>query len=662
MNQAQAAQTLAPAFAVGVAVYSRGRIGYVASVKAPDSNVFTLGTGRMERVTEDVEIAFDGQLSSVPGSIALPWRIEAMRMDLPGISPDEVEERRAAIISARQSAAETARLEREAYDARYAAFKLEAAAKMPSDAKAVIVAELHEDASDSMSDYHNHRTVKTVILAWSTHTRDLFPELRKAALNCSETADLADADDKAEHREKYSMGAGFYLKKGWRDSSGWCVKKVRLYDRGADGVPLGEWSLPQAQAPRESAALALAPAGFGIEQHTHTTKGFEMWIVTLADRVERDEYDRLLSAAKALRGWWCRAWNGAPAGFAFKSEAAALAFTGQAGDVTPGEASEAPQATPKAAAAPKAGVGDKLRALADGMQRDIDHKTGDRRTNTPKQQREAQSARLDGYQLQRAQQGLRALADMHDAGTVPADLRGVTTKAAAISLARAEIKSSGGYYDAGHETGNPAKQDAQTLAFWALLKGRGEAERAADDLRRKIEGLKFSNIPGYFPTPAAVVAQMIEAADIPADALVLEPEGGSAAILDAVREAEPSAAFVVYERHHTLRQILEAKGYTLTGDDFMASDTSHKVDRVLMNPPFENGQDMEHVMRAFEHLKPGGRLVAIMSPGPFFRSDRKAAAFREWFDGLGGEKTDLPAGAFKESGTGVSTVIVTVDR
>ena len=79
-----------------------------------------------------------------------------------------------------------------------------------------------------------------------------------------------------------------------------------------------------------------------------------------------------------------------------------------------------------------------------------------------------------------------------------------------------------------------------------------------------------------------------------------------------------------------------------------------------MNPPFENGQDIDHVRHAFGMLRPGGILVAIMSPGPFFRSDRKAAAFREWFDAMGGERRDLPAGAFRESGTGVATVLVTV--
>ena len=175
-----------------------------------------------------------------------------------------------------------------------------------------------------------------------------------------------------------------------------------------------------------------------------------------------------------------------------------------------------------------------------------------------------------------------------------------------------------------------------------------------------VDALKFSSIPGYFPTPRPIVARMLEAAELEDGMSVLEPEAGSGAILDEVRAAAPSSSLAAFECHYSLRKILLAKGYNLTGADFMEAPASPLFDRVLMNPPFEAGQDMAHVRHAFEFLKPGGRLVAIMSPGPFFRSDRKSAEFREWFEGLGGECEDLPAGAFKESGTGVATVLVTL--
>lgn len=97
----------------------------------------------------------------------------------------------------------------------------------PSWAKAVLVAELHVDVSDSQTDYFSSRVERTVLLAWSKHTRDLFSEMRKAAGRLEETAHLVDAPDSAEHREKYSMGAGYYLTTGGR-YRGWRVEKWRL--------------------------------------------------------------------------------------------------------------------------------------------------------------------------------------------------------------------------------------------------------------------------------------------------------------------------------------------------------------------------------------------------------------------------------------------------
>ena len=205
----------------------------------------------------------------------------------------------------------------------------------PAWAKAAIVAELDQDDSDSMTDYFNHRTLRTVVIGWSRHTRDLFPELRKAAATFPETADLADAPENAEHREKYSMGAGYYLKRGWRDSSGWCVKKRSLGWLANAGLEFADAAKGVAPAPTMGTPAA-APIGgnaagmFRLSKHVHTKKGFDMWIVELAERIERADFDRFLASAKALGGWYSRAWAGAPAGFAFKSEAKARQFTGGA--------------------------------------------------------------------------------------------------------------------------------------------------------------------------------------------------------------------------------------------------------------------------------------------------------------------------------------------
>ena len=52
--------------------------------------------------------------------------------------------------------------------------------------------------------------------------------------------------------------------------------------------------------------------------------------------------------------------------------------------------------------------------------------------------------------------------------------------------------------------------------------------------------------------------------------------------------------------------------------------TTGKYDKIIMNPPFENGQDIDHIRHAYSLLNDGGRVVCIMSEGTFYRNDKKS--------------------------------------
>lgn len=93
----------------------------------------------------------------------------------------------------------------------------------PADVQAVIVAELHEDDSDPITDYFGCRNVRTVILDFSYKTREDFAEMRCAAAHFPDTAYLAEYNREYEHREKYSMGHGYWL--GENYYSGWIIRK-----------------------------------------------------------------------------------------------------------------------------------------------------------------------------------------------------------------------------------------------------------------------------------------------------------------------------------------------------------------------------------------------------------------------------------------------------
>lgn len=107
---------------------------------------------------------------------------------------------------------------------------------IPSEAKALIVACKEIDECDLQTDYFSTRTEGTVILGWSKHTKDLFSEMRKHAHKLEETKHLSENNPNFEHREKYSMGAGYYLKASDRYDTGWKIKKERKWNDWSDGL------------------------------------------------------------------------------------------------------------------------------------------------------------------------------------------------------------------------------------------------------------------------------------------------------------------------------------------------------------------------------------------------------------------------------------------
>ena len=77
---------------------------------------------------------------------------------------------------------------------------------------------------------------------------------------------------------------------------------------------------------------------------------------------------------------------------------------------------------------------------------------------------------------------------------------------------------------------------------------------------------------------------------------------------------------------------------------------------IVMNPPFRNSQDIDHVRHAYDFLMKGGTLISIMSPGFTFRSDKKAQEFLALAQENCAEWRNNPNGSFVPSGTNVNTL------
>lgn len=176
---------------------------------------------------------------------------------------------------------------------------------------------------------------------------------------------------------------------------------------------------------------------------------------------------------------------------------------------------------------------------------------------------------------------------------------------------------------------------------------------------------------GYVPTPPELAALVVrEHTDIAAlDApLVLEPSAGAGNLVTAVLAANPRASVIAVEpnadRAAPLRSWPAVALVTCTFEEYLAtlSEPRDVVDAVVMNPPFAVlGHPtiwIDHVHAAWDLVRPGGRLTAIVPAGYVFRTDRRHTELRDLIAPVGGH-LELPDTAF---GTGIRTVLLRADK
>ena len=197
------------------------------------------------------------------------------------------------------------------------------------------------------------------------------------------------------------------------------------------------------------------------------------------------------------------------------------------------------------------------------------------------------------------------------------------------------------------------------LREFMTYRGKKGQEDPITKMEREMIGRK---IPGYFPTPKSLAVKVAVLAGIEDGDRLLEPSAGKGSLLDAVRDLGKDIQITAIEQNGDLSNILKAKGYDVDQGDFLLRDGEY--DKIVMNPPFENGQDMDHVQHAYDLLAPGGRLVAITGAHWTFGEDKKSREFRDWLDDQDSTYEKLPDGSFKDSdnSTGVSTWLVEINK
>lgn len=403
---------------------------------------------------------------------------------------------------------------------------------------------------------------------------------------------------------------------------------------------------------------------YEIKEVLHTKKQKTIYICVPGARLDRDQFEAERERAKTLGGWYSRKFGASPAGFGFNDAATAADFAGKA-EKTPETTKTTVSKSQTKKEKPRSDIADEIEAIADKMQKAIDDCFADRLSNTPKRYAQMMRKQQEGHQLQRAQKLLFALAEQWKSGAMKSPLDKIRSRAAAVRAVASKLEPVANGFHAYHiETNEPANDDPLTLAAWNLLNAAADSEPTQQQQQAAIKVLEGqaqnASIAGYYPTPDPVIDLMLSFVDITSFQRVLEPSAGKGNIADRARLL--CAQVECFEVSPLLREILESKNHKVLGGDFLEATPDPVYDFVLMNPPFEKLQDIDHIMHAYKFLQPGGELVAICSPAVFFHQSTKAQMGREWLEMRGAHSVDLMPGSFKSSGTNVNAKLIYIRK
>lgn len=202
----------------------------------------------------------------------------------------------------------------------------------------------------------------------------------------------------------------------------------------------------------------------------------------------------------------------------------------------------------------------------------------------------------------------------------------------------------------------------------------------ADVVASGVEPIPARTLEGYVRTPDdladRLASDMRDLYTLHDGALVLDPSAGDGALCRAVLETNTGVHIHAVEPSDVRAHALDVLAADYPGrvtvhrrtlEAFTADWEGPAFDAVIMNPPFAVPSNktlwMDHVGAAYNLLTPGGHLVAIVPQSYAYRNDQKHQQFREWVaDRRTATFTRLPGDAFKESGTTVSTGILSLAR
>lgn len=156
-----------------------------------------------------------------------------------------------------------------------------------------------------------------------------------------------------------------------------------------------------------------------------------------------------------------------------------------------------------------------------------------------------------------------------------------------------------------------------------------------------------------FYTPSVIAEEIALIANVHG-LKVLEPSAGGGALAKACLKFGAERVCCIEKEPSCFDVLANISEFVTIGDFLlMKPGVAYSLfDRVVMNPPFTKGQDVKHIAKALEWLKPGGILYSIVPATKNPKLDALGASFIKEF----------PAKSFKESGTNVATWLIAISK
>lgn len=234
---------------------------------------------------------------------------------------------------------------------------------------------------------------------------------------------------------------------------------------------------------------------------------------------------------------------------------------------------------------------------------------------------------------------------------------------------QATLFNRGFSFDAVQRIKKHATGQSRLRALQATNDQRG---REMDEARPMFERMRHRHENGtapravtawqLFQTPPEIARKLAELlpafshSDAPR---ILEPSAGLGRLLDAALARCQTAQITAIETDGNLCGELfryQVEGVRVIEHDFLELEPEqigHDFDAVLMNPPFHMRADIKHIRHALRFLKPGGTLAALC-----MNTRHRIEALQDMADTW----QELPAGTFRQEGTNIETVLLSITK